>query len=269
MRFDHLARSWVLVLAASTAVAADPYADRVIGYAPGVGANPAYQVPEVAIGSPERFTGEGVFPSVVTPFNPAFGADEIVALGAGGSLTLGFDEPIVDDPSNPFGVDFLVFGNSFLVDGDYPNGITIGVFAAPRDARVEVSADGMVWTPARRVAALGLYPALGYSDVTDPYAISKGAVNSDFTRPVDPAFDPVGKTFDELRAGYAGSGGGMGFDLSGTGLSAVRFVRVINDRGSISIDAISDAAPVPTPGVPLTLGCAGALLARRRRPAGR
>ncbi len=248
---------------------ADPFADRVIGYAPGTGANPAFALADVAIGSPERFTGEGIFPSVVTPFNPAFGTDEIVSLGAGGSLTLGFDEPIVDDPSNPFGVDFLVFGNSFLVDGDYPNGITIGVFAAPRDARVEVSADGMSWVPARRVASAGLFPTLGYSDVTDPYAIDKGAVNSDFTKPVDPAFDPVGKTFDELRAGYAGSGGGIGFDLSGTGLSAVQFVRVLNDRGSISIDAISDAAPVPTPGVPLTLGCARARKARPARPADR
>ena len=72
----------------------DPWADAVVAYSAGVDGNPAYADATTALGAPERFTGEGIFPGVVSPFNPAFGTDELVAIGRGGSLVAITTAPI-------------------------------------------------------------------------------------------------------------------------------------------------------------------------------
>lgn len=244
----------------------DPFADTVVDYQPGIGATPGFLNPLTALGSPERFTGEGSFPSAVTPFNSPFGTDEIVSIGEGGLLILAFDTPVTDDPANPFGIDLLVFGNAFFFDADFPNGVAGGL--ASEGGLIEVSADGIIWFPINNVQADGLYPTLGYLDLDSPFTDIPGDVPSDFTLPVDPSFDPTGLAFADIVAGYNGSGGGAGVDISGTDLDAISFVRISNPVGSgftPEIDAISDVSPIPAPaGVALALG-AGAVAARRRR----
>lgn len=254
----------VLGLNSSAAHAADPFADHVVGYTSGSLFSPGYNFAATALGSPERFTGEGIFPSVVTPFNPAFLATEIVALGAGGVLTLGFDEPIRDDASNPFGLDLIVFGNTFFADGSYPQGVASGIFGPYADSVVSVSANGVDWIILSG-SLNGYFPTLGYSDLTDPYAMERGLVPSDFTLPVDPSFNPTGVSFGQLMAGYAGSGGGTGFDISSTGLSQISFVRISVSSGELLIDGISDVSAVPGPGSGLCLIAAGLMNIRRRR----
>lgn len=45
--------------------------------------------------------------------------DSIVSLGGfGGYIVLGFDQPVLDHPLNPFGMDLIVFGNSFWIGND-------------------------------------------------------------------------------------------------------------------------------------------------------
>ena len=78
---------------------------------------------KAAIGEPTRFTGVGIEPGAVTPFRPAFMPGEVVSVGRGGWLVLAFDEPILDDPRHPFGVDLIVYGNAFCADLAYPGGI--------------------------------------------------------------------------------------------------------------------------------------------------
>jgi hypothetical protein len=223
------------------------FAAEVVSYAPGVGAATGFTNAAAALGSPERFTGEGLIPGCVTPFQPAFRPDEIVSLGVGGSLVVRFDHDVVDDPRNPFGIDLLVFGNAFFTDGGAGSGIVAGL--AAEGGRVLVSADGAEWREIRGVDADGMYPTLGFLDV-GPYATTPGGIESDFLRPVDPrhAFSTLaGLDYATLLARYDGSGGGAGIDLASVGLQAIRYVRVDGPSvGGLSpeIDAFADVAPI-------------------------
>lgn len=249
----------------------DPWADFVVSYSPGSGVTTGYDIPVRALGEPTRVTGPAEFRSVVTPFNPAFMGAELVALGPGGSLVVRFDEPVTNDPANPFGIDLLLFGNSWYADTSWPLGIA-GPAQGVGGGVVELSADGTNWVTAVGAMADGLFPTLGYSDLTDPYALAAGAVPADFTRPVDPAFVATGMSFSGIVSAYAGSGGGSGIDLGLLGLSSITHVRITNPvgaAGTLELDALSDVSPVPTPGAAAVLALAAAGFVRRRRGGGR
>lgn len=245
---------------------AGQFAGSVVSYAPGSNASPSYQNPATALGSPTRFTGVGVFPSVVSPFNPPFLTSEIVSIGTGGSLTLQFASPVVNDPANPFGQDLLIFGGQFFIDTDFPNGVAGPIFGGATNSRVEVSADGQNWFTVPNTQATGVYPTLGYLDLTDPSSSTPGSVLSDFFKPVNPAFDPAGKSFAQIIAGYDGSGGGNGIDIGVVGLAQASFIRISNFGASaFSIDAVSAVTPVPAPAGVAALGGLALVTCRRRR----
>ena len=77
---------FAMVVLASHAAA--QYAASVVSYSPGTTPAPGFTMSAAALGSPERFSGEGVFPGVVSPFSPPFLNTEIVSVGVGGHLTL-------------------------------------------------------------------------------------------------------------------------------------------------------------------------------------
>ena len=254
-------------IAGVSAPASAQWADRLVEYVEGAGVPPGYNNPLVALGEPTRFTGEGMFPSVVSPFSAPWLTDEVVTVGEGGRLVVAFDQPVRNNPLNPFGVDLLVFGNAFYL-------LEAGGVAGPavtEGGLIEVSPDGMAWTLIDGVEADGIFPSLGYLDITDPFQGEPGSVLSDFTRPVDPSFDATGLTLSEIIAGYDGSGGGVGVDIGAFGLEEVSFVRITNPLGSgllPEIDGFARVTPVPAPATVALLG-AGAFLARRRRAAAR
>ncbi|MBL9147632.1 MAG: hypothetical protein JNM94_02970 [Phycisphaerae bacterium] len=230
----------------AAAQAESPFATTVVNYVAGIGAASGFTNPLVALGSPERFTGDGLIPQAVTPFQPPFMTNEIVSIGMGGSLTLAFDHDVVDDPDNPFGIDLLVFSNAFATDAFSPQGVMGSMFG--EGGAISVSLDGSSWTPVPGIAADGPLPTMGYVDV-GPYATRPGLVETDFTKPVNPAHTPAslaGLSYELLVAAYDGAGGGVGIDLKTLGLSAIRYVRI---DGNLSfgitpeIDAIADVAP--------------------------
>ncbi len=95
-------------VAACTGVFAQtPFATTLIDYSPAPGQwvnDPNFNNSDVALGRPYA----GGFDSS--------GASSLVSLGGfGGSLMLGFDHTVLDDPLNPFGMDAIVFGNAFWV----------------------------------------------------------------------------------------------------------------------------------------------------------
>lgn len=229
----------------------DPFADQVTSYDQGDNAAGAYTNPATTLGSPERFTGEVVFfPGVVSAFNPAFGTDEIVSIGANGHLEILFDTPVTDDPANPFGIDLLVFGNAGFIDVAFPAGVAGGLFGDDGGV-IEVSPDGVNWFVVTGVQANGPLPTIGYLDA-GPYDTEPGTITSDFTRPVSPAIevgDFNGLDNGEIIELYDGSGGGAGVDLATVGLASICCVRITNPGDpavttNIEIDAFSDVAPV-------------------------
>lgn len=243
---------------------ASPYAVEVMSY--DAGANPDGSIGDgsVALGEPERVTGDGTaFEGVVTPFNPAYLDEEVATVGAGGHLTVRFDHAVLDDALNPFGIDAIIFANEGFVDQDYPNGYT-GDATLFRDsfgpaeaaARIEISQDNMTWHLVT-VSILDLYPVLG-------------TPGTDFTRPVDPSltiddFDDM--HLPDIAAAYGGSGGGFGFDISSTGLGWFQYLRVSNDDPTLAafeVDAFSDVSAVPAPST-LLAPLALSLVRRPRR----
>lgn len=251
-------------LTLAPALASDPWADRVVSFSAGIGGSDGYDLASSALGSPTRFTGVSFgFPSAVTPFSPPFEPTDIVSLGIGGQITVAFDEPVTNDAANPYGIDLLIFGNSFFYDADWPNG-RVGGFAG-EGGLIEVSADGVAWHAVPFLAADAGYPTLGYLDLATPYSDLPGLVESDFTRPVDPSFDASDKTYAEIVAAYQDSGGGLGVDLASVGLSAISFVRVSNPDGvggTPEIDGFADVSPIPAPGA-VWIGAMGVLACGR------
>jgi len=235
--------------------AAAQYAEQVVSYNSGAmpaiefGSGLPYNVSPSTLGPPESFTGEGDFPSVVSPFSPPYLRNEIVSVGEGGQITLRLSHFAIPQATVP---EIGVFTNVGIFDSDYPNGlagsppITLGIDSA----EVSVSEDGLSWT------SLGTQnfdiPTNGYTDVTSPFDTSPGSILADFQQPFTsalsdfgglPYYDAGGSDMLEL---LAGSGGGTWLDISGTGLAKVGYIRFavaddVNSGSSLNfeLDAVS------------------------------
>ena len=262
-------------VASVDAIASTPWAVGVESFASGVGAAPGFDDPNTALGAAERFTGELLgFDSVVSPFSPAFGTDELYSIGEGGHLTLRLGEAAVERPGHAFGVDLILFGNGGLIDAGFGGGTpgTVGGSFSVNDVEFEVSQDGMNFVSLGTVRE-GATPAMGYLD-GGRFDTTPGSLLSDQRKAVDPsltAADFDGLDLAGVRLLYNGSAGGTGIDISGSGLSEVWYVRISvpDDLDAMTslkseIDAVLVVPGVGPAGV-LALGSAGVL--RRRRVA--
>lgn len=244
------------------------FADSVVAYTSGAGVGANFTNENAALGEPARVNPFG---ESVDPFNPPYGTNQIVSVGAGGSLTVQFNSPILNNPANPFGADFIVFGNSGFVitNGDFTGGgITDGSLFGNNTGETRV------WVSLDNITYYQLNPAL--APIIDTLLPTDS--DGDFQRPADPSLDNAdfaGQNLSGIRSLYQGSGGGTGFDISwaqdGSGnsvsLPGISFIRVDVLTGKSEIDAFS---VVPEPAV-WTLACMGigVIWARRRFARGR
>ena len=241
----------------NVSTSASEFADAVLSYSTGTGFASGFTNASVALGAPT---------SGVNPFSPAFRNTQLVSLGSGGSLTVQFFTPILNDPGHPYGLDFLIFGNSgfIITNGNFSGGgITDGsLFGNNTGAtRVWVSQDDLTYyqlNPQLAPNVDGLFP----TDST-----------GDFHLPVNPALtgaDFAGKDLAGIRSLYGGSDGGTGFDISwgqdlngnSVFLDSISYIRIDVPSGKSEIDAISS---VPEPSALALILTASLVVLRFRR----
>jgi hypothetical protein len=240
----------LLALAAASLIvnthAASFFADEVIRYEPGVGFAPRFTHADAVLGEPSRVNP---FADATDPFDPPYGTNQIVSVGAGGSIVVRFVTPILNHPNAVYGLDFTIFGNTgFIVtnDFDFTTFDWIGTPAtdgslfgqSTGETRVSVSRDGVNYYL--------LNPAL--APVVDAFPPTDGA--GDFHLPLIPgltAADFAGATLDDIRTLYNGSGGGASYDISwaldaagnGVFLPEINFVRIDVISGKTEIDGFA------------------------------
>lgn len=139
MRRQTHARLSTLLLAASLAtgdaLAGSPFATAVIAFDPAPGQfvnHPAFSDPAAALGAP---SGAGTATA---------GNTSVVSLGGfGGSIVLAFDQTVEDHPLNPLGLDAIVFGNAFWVNGPDRRWGEAGII----EISLDINSDGLANDP--------------------------------------------------------------------------------------------------------------------------
>ena len=269
-------RSLLPALAGALVVVSHPqlslaagYADGVINYNPGTGyatefgTGLGYTDPLVALGASQNTTPFGD----ITPFNPPYSRLDLVSIGVGGSLTLQFNTPILNDPLHLFGLDFIIYGSAGFIDVDYPNGrtdATAGMFGANLGVtRVSVSSgNGIFYTlnPLLAPTVDSLFP-------TDGAGLPGVPVNPALT-----GGDFANRSLAEIRSFYGGGAGGTAYDLAwavdgggqSVSLSSISQVRIDVLSGRAEIDAMAVVVPEPSTWALAGMGILLLLLRRRR-----
>jgi len=233
-------------------VRSSEFADVLVSYDAGVGYAPAFTNAFAALGEPSRLNP---FSEPTDPFDPPYGKNQIVSIGAGGSLVVFFHEPILNHPHNLYGLDFTVFGNcGFIITNDFD--LTtydwIGTPATDESlfgqntgvTRVSVSHDGLKWYPLDPIRAEpvdNLFPTDGGGNFHIP--VAPGLTQGDF----------AGLTLEGIREVYNGSAGGASFDISSAQdeegqrvyLQEIRFIRIDVLSGKAEIDGFATVAREP------------------------
>lgn len=198
----------------------------------------------------------------------------VVTLGPGSSIIVGFDHKVLDEPDNPYGIDFIVFGNSaFTTKGNVaPNSdmdsLQIGTskeLNGGEKVKVEVAQEPN-----------GLWMAFSHGPWGDTLfptnRFSWDSINKAWGEPLNP-LKPVSPNlemsdFSSLAVSqaiilYDGSAGGGGFDLQWlrpedyqslsvdpqTGRRWIQYIK-FSSVSSGEVDAVADVAPVDGPRFP-------------------
>jgi hypothetical protein len=202
-----------------------PYAAAVVNYNPGSGYAAGYTNISIVLGQPSTVDSYG---DAVDPFDSAWQTTQILSIGAGGWVTVQFDQPVVHYPNG--NRDIIIFGNSFFdvtndtaafdlwsTDGDVINDAG--------QTKVSVSRDGVTFYTLNPALA----PTVNYLYPTD--------ASGDFQVPVNPALAPsnfAGLTLPQIQLLYNGSAGGASYDIAWAqdtngnpvSLPDIRYVRV-------------------------------------------
>ncbi len=228
------------------------FAGSVLSYDSGTGFAAGFTNTSSALGAP-------ALGSRVTPFAPPSSKSQLLSIGAGGEVTLQMDTPILNNPADPFGLNFIVFANSFFVqNGGSGQTATTGgaLFFHAASTLVQVSSDDLNWytlNPALTPQPGQWFPTYGAGDPQLP--VDPALANMNFT----------GMTLGQVESLYGGSAGGTGFSLSwaqdssgnNVNLASADYVRIEVQSGVLDMDAIS---AIPEPGVWEFFLAAGAIV---------
>jgi hypothetical protein len=251
------------------------FAIEVVDYIEGSGVGAGYNNPSTALGRPSIDTLWWGVPRPVLPVFSAWGTDQVVTVGTGGYLVLKFNHKVADDKNNPYGFDFIVFGNQMqgAGGGDWSYGDPCAVTFSSGQVesefgRVCISQDGNDWYcfdsgPYADSFAPTLGRVYDTANPNDSYAGWENLWWGDLTNPtlpLDPNLEPndfAGNTVAYVCQAYGESAGGTAFDLnwlapedynalevdSQTERKWIQYVKI--EPGGVEkpeIDAISDVA---------------------------
>jgi hypothetical protein len=264
---------------------ANPYAVEVTRAHGPFGASP-YDEPTAVLGAPATqfydplgaFSGgttnrrvklvEGAY-NVAPSTNALLTPKLLLTLSGGSEIMVRFDHPVYDDPANPYGIDLLVFGNSFFTPNALVNDstdmntclLTGGAFYEP--LKVSVS-PGYTGQPGEQPTDPDTWPWYRYDNgpygdsafPTQAFQWNRATTNwsaelMDFTKPVNPAMNTIisagGLSAADAIGLYDGAGGGTGFDLSASGFSWIQYLKVEGidpDFSDGEIDAVAIVRPM-------------------------
>lgn len=283
-KLGHVFLTLMLTVTLAGTAAASDFAAAVVDHSDSLDASGFYNDPEDLTGKPAQYCAG--WPAAATDHisivEPSWGDGYITTFNEGDWAILSFDHQVMDDAANPYGIDFIVYGNAFFVGNGYvaddtDHGsytLTGGIFSEP--VLVSVSQDGENWyTYDSGPYGDTLYPTNPWvwdQDLYDTTGNGWTAQENDYTKPVDPSL-----TLAELTTGtsadamalYDGSAGGTGFDLAESGYDWIQYVKFEGVAGICGgeVDAIADVAPVPVPGAVWLLGSGliGLLGMRRKK----
>jgi hypothetical protein len=259
---------------------ANDFAEEMVSYQSGDGAG-IYVDPYTALGRPSIDTDYLGSQRPVVPVFPQWLPTEIVTVGRGGHLILKFSQRVGDDENNPYGIDFIVFGNTLQLINSLNNwnyddpceaDIETGIVNT-EPAWISVSQDGVSWfTFENGPFGDSFAPTLGrIFDTNEPCDVYPGWNNlwwgqmTNPTIPLDPNLVPEdfeGVSLAEMCEVYGHSAGGTGFDINdldpcdlaqitvdpNTGRRWIQYIKVESvatepdDNLVPEIDAVSDVS---------------------------
>ena len=276
-----------IFLFASTAFAEfSDFASEVVSYSGSFGPSP-YNDPCAVLGKPSTICKNGGIDSPPEPnfrvklVESAYYVDlndkkVVTTLNPDAFIVVKFDHKVVDYPGNLYGIDLIVFGNSYFYfyggnvnDSTNMNTCQLTVEGYFEAIEVSVSQDGVTWYSFNSGPfADDLFPTQAYKwDRQHAIWTDK---EMDFTKPVDPNLGY--SDFEYISAAdaidlYDGSGGGTGYDLRNltdynnlavdpnTGYRWIQYVKLNGVAASQGeIDAVSDAAACGDPTHPYPAG---------------
>ncbi|MGD0571716.1 MAG: hypothetical protein ABSB11_01695 [Sedimentisphaerales bacterium] len=276
---------FLIILAATpVALGISDFASELVSYGGSLGPSP-YNDPCSVLGKPstvcKNLPGLGLDPNFrVKLVEPAYDVDlndkkVVTKLNPGAFIVVKFDHKVVDYPGNLYGIDFIVFGNSwFKGTGNISDSINMNTYALTNGGQFEqievsVSQDGVTWYSFNNGPfADDLFPTQAYK--WDRQNACWTDREMDFTKPVDPNLgysDFVNISAADAIDLYDGSGGGTGYDLQNladynnlavdpnTGYRWIQYVKLTGTAESQGvIDAISDVAACGDPTHPCPTG---------------
>ena len=257
-------------------------ASRVVSYSTGNpiqsvwwDANNTYTQPASSLGLPVADTGSDPFAAygAITPFNPPFQTNHVVRVSAGGAIELELSAPVLPTSGREIGV----FVNNGITDvsptgtgvaktyGSNPEELYFS--PAPRAIVSVKSAEGDAWVPLSASPIAFVNPSNYYTDTSiSNYYAPLGTAQADFFQPFDGTLaDFSGKTYAQMLTLLDGSAGGTWLDISGTGLSSVRYVRFEVPQGESYRMMLDAVTAVPEPGGAMALLVGAVAMLRRRK----
>ena len=182
------------------------------------------------------------------------GSDVITEISSGGQMTVQLGRKVYNDPNNPYGIDLIVYGNSFFSGISGAGGLisdrtdlSVATLTSSsilgHSTIVSVSQDGTNWFTLPAQSHLFPDNAYRWDDTNSSWTDEEMNPN----KPINPYIYTnqfAGTTVAGALDQFVGASGGTGYSLSASGLPWIQYVQIQPGPGTYTvIDAIAAVNP--------------------------